>query len=74
VRHPIYTGVLTAAFATAALKGTTHTFAGLAFLIIGYWMKARWEERFLREELGVEKYDAYRRRVSMLLPFMPTAG
>lgn len=68
VRHPIYTGILTAAIATAALKGTTHALIGAALLIIGYWMKARLEERFLREELGAATYDGYSRRVPMLVP------
>ncbi len=41
---------------------------GAALLIIGYWMKARLEERFLREELGAAAYDEYSRRVPMLVP------
>jgi len=69
VRHPIYTGILTAAVATAIVTGTVHTVLGAFLLIIAYWMKARLEERFLREELGPENYDSYRRRVPMLLPF-----
>jgi protein-S-isoprenylcysteine O-methyltransferase Ste14 len=71
VRHPIYTGLLTAAVATAAVKGTGHALVGLALLIVAYWMKARLEERFLRGELGKENYDAYARRVPMLVPFSP---
>jgi protein-S-isoprenylcysteine O-methyltransferase Ste14 len=34
-------------------------------------MKARLEEGFLRQELGAGDYDAYRRRVPMLMPFGP---
>jgi protein-S-isoprenylcysteine O-methyltransferase Ste14 len=37
-------------------------------------MKARLEERWLREELGPQDYDAYRRRVPMLVPFGPKAA
>jgi protein-S-isoprenylcysteine O-methyltransferase Ste14 len=74
VRHPIYTGVLTAALATMAVKGTGHAMLGVALLIAGYWLKARLEERFLREELGAEAYDSYRRRVPMLVPFGPKSG
>jgi protein-S-isoprenylcysteine O-methyltransferase Ste14 len=33
--------------------------------------KARMEEVFLSAELGAEEYGAYRRRVPMLIPFMP---
>ncbi|MBI3678490.1 MAG: isoprenylcysteine carboxylmethyltransferase family protein [Proteobacteria bacterium] len=73
VRHPIYTGIILAGFATAAEKGTTIAVLGALLLVIGYWMKAKLEERFLREELGAEAYDSYRRRVPMLFPFGPKA-
>jgi len=33
-------------------------------------VKARIEERFLREQLGREAYDAYARRVPMLVPLL----
>jgi protein-S-isoprenylcysteine O-methyltransferase Ste14 len=71
VRHPIYTGLLIALAATAAAKGSALAFAGLALFAIGFVVKARLEERFLREELGPE-YDAYAARVPMLVPFWPT--
>jgi protein-S-isoprenylcysteine O-methyltransferase Ste14 len=71
VRHPIYTGILTAALATMLLKGTTSSIIGFALLALGYWMKGKLEERFLREELGSADYDAYRARTPMLVPFSP---
>jgi protein-S-isoprenylcysteine O-methyltransferase Ste14 len=71
VRHPIYTGILLAGYATAAIKGTVLGIAGVAIITLGLWMKARLEERFLRQELGEGAYDAYRARVPMLLPFGP---
>ncbi len=71
VRHPIYTGILTAALATMLLKGTTTAVIGFVLLVIGYWMKGKLEERFLREELGPAEYDAYRARTPMLVPFSP---
>jgi protein-S-isoprenylcysteine O-methyltransferase Ste14 len=70
VRHPIYTGILTAAIATVAVRATPATIAGAALLIIGFLMKGRLEERFLRAELGAEAYDAYARKTSMLVPFL----
>jgi protein-S-isoprenylcysteine O-methyltransferase Ste14 len=70
VRHPIYTGILTAAIATTVEMGNLHAVLGTLFLIVGYWIKARQEERWLRDELGPENYDAYRRRVPMLVPFL----
>ena len=71
VRHPIYTGLLTAAVATAVAVGELHSVLGALLLIIAYWMKARLEERFLREELGPDAYDSYRARVPMLVPLSP---
>jgi len=71
VRHPIYTGILIALVATAAVKATPLSFLGLALMIAGFAIKARLEERFLREELGPADYDAYARRVPMLVPFAP---
>lgn len=74
VRHPIYTGILTGAIATTVVMGQLHAILGTVFLIVGYWIKARLEEGFLREELGPQDYDAYRRRVPMLVPFGPKAA
>jgi len=74
VRHPIYTGIILAVFATAAIKGTGFALLGAAIMTFGFWIKARLEERFLRAELGAESYDAYSRRVPMLVPFGPKAA
>jgi protein-S-isoprenylcysteine O-methyltransferase Ste14 len=71
VRHPIYTGIIAAIFATAILKGTLSGIVGALAITFGFWIKARLEERFLREQLGPEDYDSYRRRVPMLVPFGP---
>jgi protein-S-isoprenylcysteine O-methyltransferase Ste14 len=71
VRHPIYTGIYTAAIATMVATGTLHAIIGAVLIIVGYWVKARTEERFLREELGADAYDSYRRRVPMLVPLGP---
>jgi len=74
VRHPIYTGLIVGVFSTAAMRGTVVSFAGAAVMTLGFWIKARLEERFLREQLGADAYDAYRRRVPMLLPLGPKAA
>jgi protein-S-isoprenylcysteine O-methyltransferase Ste14 len=73
VRHPIYTGILLAVFATAAVKGTIPGIVGALIIALGLWMKARLEEGWLRQELGANAYDDYRRRVPMLVPFGPRA-
>lgn len=70
-RHPIYSGIILAAIGTAIIKGTVFAIAGALLATLGFWIKARLEEGFLREELGAEAYDAYRRRVPMLVPFGP---
>jgi protein-S-isoprenylcysteine O-methyltransferase Ste14 len=68
VRHPIYTGILLAVFATAAAKGTVLGLIGAVIITIGIWMKARLEERWLSGELGEDVYGSYRKRVPMLIP------
>jgi protein-S-isoprenylcysteine O-methyltransferase Ste14 len=70
VRHPIYTGMIIAALATAIERGTIVSFIGLALMVLGCWIKARLEERFLRSELGADAYDAYAKRTGMLAPFL----
>lgn len=68
VRHPIYTGIIFASSATAALRGTVLSWVGACVMTIGWVIKARMEEKFLREQLGADSYDAYARRVAMLSP------
>lgn len=70
VRHPIYSGITLAAFATAVMRGTPLAFAGAAIMTGGWYVKARQEERFLRAQLGADQYAAYARRVPMLVPFV----
>jgi protein-S-isoprenylcysteine O-methyltransferase Ste14 len=74
VRHPIYTGLIISALATAVQRGTIVAILGGAIMAWGFWIKARLEEQFLREELGAEAYDSYRRKVPMLIPFGPKAA
>ena len=74
VRHPIYTGIIVASFASAVVMGGLHAILGAALITAGYWMKARVEENWLRAELGPETYDAYRRRVPMLVPLGPKSA
>jgi len=71
VRHPIYTGILTAVVATAAAKGTVLGVAGLVLISVGVWIKARLEETWLTGQLDPGAYEQYRRKVPMLIPFFP---
>jgi protein-S-isoprenylcysteine O-methyltransferase Ste14 len=70
VRHPIYTGVIVAMAAVTAQHATAFAIAGMTIMTAGWWIKARLEERFLREQLGFAAYDAYASRVGMLVPFI----
>jgi protein-S-isoprenylcysteine O-methyltransferase Ste14 len=44
---------------------------GFVLTVAGLFLKARLEERFLREELGADVYGAYAKRVPMLVPGSP---
>jgi len=71
VRHPIYTGLIIALLATTAIEATPMALLGAVLIAIGLWVKARAEEWFLLAELGPDAYEFYRRRVPMLIPFVP---
>ena len=70
MRHPIYTGITLATIATAPMRGTIAAWFGVVVMTLGWYVKARLEERFLREQLGAEAYNAYAARVPMLVPFL----
>lgn len=73
VRHPVYAGLLLAAWATALSLGRIEALAGAATLTASLSWRAKLEEKFLRADLGDEAYAAYRARVPMLLPFAKLA-
>jgi len=68
VRHPIYTGLIAAAFAVAVIRATPWALLGAVLFALGFALKAKVEERFLEAELG--GYQAYRARVPMIIPFL----
>ena len=70
VRHPIYSGVIFAALTTALVRASPAGLLGFVLLALGFSMTAKIEERFLREQLGAEAYDAYSRKVGMLVPML----
>jgi protein-S-isoprenylcysteine O-methyltransferase Ste14 len=69
VRHPIYTGLIWSTMVSAVAAGTILSLLGICAMILGFWLKARLEERFLVQELGPRAYVAYCRGVPMLWPF-----
>ena len=68
VRHPIYTGLLTAVLGTAIVSGTVRALLGLAIIAAALTVKSRTEERFMRETFPGE-YPRYRAEVPALIPF-----
>jgi protein-S-isoprenylcysteine O-methyltransferase Ste14 len=71
VRHPIYTGILWAALCTDAINASIPGFVSFIALTSGFWLKARDEERFLSMRLPA--FNEYKKRVSMLLPWVYTS-
>ena len=74
VRHPIYTGLILALLALGVQAGRPAGVAGALLMTVGFWTKARLEERFLTAELGEGDYADYRRITPMLIPFWPVRG
>jgi protein-S-isoprenylcysteine O-methyltransferase Ste14 len=70
VRHPIYAGLLLHYVGTCLATGNLVLIAGTALVTApGLYLRARAEERLLRERLG-DAYDRYAREVGMLVPFV----
>jgi protein-S-isoprenylcysteine O-methyltransferase Ste14 len=69
VRHPIYTGILTAVAGTAVAMGQLRGAIAFVLLAIVHFLKSRREERLLMTELGGE-YTRYRNEVPALVPFL----
>jgi protein-S-isoprenylcysteine O-methyltransferase Ste14 len=70
VRHPIYTGLILHTVGACLATGNVALAAGsLAVTFPLLYLRARTEERLLRDELG-PRYDVYAREVGMLVPFV----
>ena len=69
VRHPIYTGLLTAVLGTALVLGEWRDLVALALIFASCWYKLRMEEKWMSETFG-SAYADYRRRVATLVPFL----
>jgi protein-S-isoprenylcysteine O-methyltransferase Ste14 len=68
VRHPMYAGAVIAAFGWALAIHGWLTLAYATALFVFFDVKARREERWLREE--IPGYAAYEHRVRKLIPFI----
>jgi protein-S-isoprenylcysteine O-methyltransferase Ste14 len=68
VRHPIYTGLITAVLGTAIISGTLRAALGLLIITVSLVRKLRTEEAFMRDTFPGE-YQRYCAQVPALLPF-----
>jgi protein-S-isoprenylcysteine O-methyltransferase Ste14 len=68
VRHPIYTGLITALLGTTVASGTVHAAIGLAIVAVAFVSISRSEEEFMRETFPGE-YQRYSAEVPALIPF-----
>ena len=67
IRHPIYTGILVALLGTAIAYGEIRGILALAIAWTSFYIKARREEQFLREEFG-PGFEEHSRHTGMFLP------
>jgi len=69
VRHPIYSGFISATLGTAIAQGDVGGLISTALIAIAWGYKSRVEEAFMIEAFGAE-YEQYRREVKALIPFV----
>ncbi len=69
VRHPIYSGVIALTVGSAIRSGSGAVAVATVGLAAWFAVKARWEERKLRERYP--EYAAYAARTPAFLPFWP---
>jgi protein-S-isoprenylcysteine O-methyltransferase Ste14 len=70
VRHPIYTGLMVHTVGAWLATGNVALVVGSLLVTFPLlYLRARTEERLLREQLG-PRYEAYARDVGMLVPFV----
>ncbi len=67
VRHPIYTGMLTALLGTAVTQRLLSALLGFAIVLLALYRKARREEAFLAAEFG-QSFTEHRQHTGMFLP------
>ncbi|HUI34638.1 MAG TPA: isoprenylcysteine carboxylmethyltransferase family protein [Stellaceae bacterium] len=66
VRHPIYSGMVLALFATALAIGEARGFIGAGLILFGFIVKLRAEEERMHETFP--EYDDYARHTARLVP------
>ena len=69
VRHPIYTGVLTAFFGSALSLGEWRGLAAVFLMLAALQIKIRREEQLMKDEFA-EEYEVYKKEVKAIIPFV----
>lgn len=69
VRHPIYTGLLTAFAGTAIAVGQLRGVVALVLIFFSLWYKLSLEEKWMRGQFG-EVYVEYSRHTRALIPWV----
>jgi protein-S-isoprenylcysteine O-methyltransferase Ste14 len=67
VRHPIYTGIVTAAVGTALAVGQMRCIFGLGLIVLALMIKMSQEEQMMLQTFP-QAYPQYRQRVKALIP------
>ncbi|MDB4940266.1 MAG: isoprenylcysteine carboxyl methyltransferase family protein [Candidatus Doudnabacteria bacterium] len=69
VRHPIYTGLVFAAFGTALTIGRLTDYIGVILLLVAILIRIQDEDALMAEQFS-ESHPAYRQRTKKLVPFV----
>jgi protein-S-isoprenylcysteine O-methyltransferase Ste14 len=67
IRHPIYTGMLTAVLGTALAVGRYRALVAFAAMLLGFIWKSTREEKLLASQFG-PAFDEHRRHTGFFLP------
>lgn len=67
VRHPLYTGLILAAFGTATAFGLWHRLLGAGLLLACVLRRAHKEDSLMQTRFGAE-FEQYRRRTGQIVP------
>jgi protein-S-isoprenylcysteine O-methyltransferase Ste14 len=69
VRHPIYTGLLTAFVGTAIAIGQVRGLVALVLIFASLWYKLSLEEKWMRGQFG-DSYLRYQQQTKALVPWV----
>jgi protein-S-isoprenylcysteine O-methyltransferase Ste14 len=67
IRHPIYTGILTAVLGTALVAGRYRALVAFVAMLAGFIWKSRQEEKLLASQFG-PAFEEHRRHTGFFLP------